>query len=160
MSIHQREILLRLARGEFEEIPRDVVPFFRDVFDHFVRINDLLEGFRDLITSALEAYLSVQNNRMGEVMKTLTLISTVMLPLTFLVGLYGMNFKHMPELSWLYGYPFALGLMAVIAGGILLWFRRRGWLGSRDDLPEQRPRGTKPRSQKDAQNGSSFDKRE
>ncbi len=151
MSIHQREILLRLARGEFDEIPRDVVPFFRDVFDHFVRINDLLEGFRDLITSALEAYLSVQNNRMSEVMKTLTLISTVMLPLTFVVGLYGMNFKHMPELGWLYGYPFALGLMAAIAGGILLWFRRRGWLGNNKDIPEERPRGTKPRPKKDAQ---------
>ncbi|HEY5947088.1 MAG TPA: magnesium/cobalt transporter CorA [Kofleriaceae bacterium] len=151
MSIHQREILLRLARGEFEEIPRDVVPFFRDVFDHFTRVNDLLEGFRDSISGALEAYLSVQNNRMGEVMKTLTLISTIMLPLTFVVGLYGMNFKHMPELSWLYGYPFALGLMAVIAASILLWFRHRGWLGNKDDLPEERPRtnaAVKPAAQK------------
>jgi len=144
MSIHQREILLRLARGEFEEIPRDVVPFFRDVFDHFVRINDLLEGFRDLITSALEAYLSVQNNRMGEVMKTLTLISTVMLPLTFVAGVYGMNFTHMPELSWLYGYPFALGIMAAITLGIMFWFRRKGWIGNRDDLPDDRARGTTP----------------
>jgi len=128
MSIHQREILLRLSRGEFDEIPRDVVPFFRDVFDHFVRINDLLEGFRDSITSALEAYLSVQNNRMSEVMKTLTLISTIMLPLTFVVGLYGMNFKHMPELEWLYGYPSALGLMLVVATGILIFFRKKRWI--------------------------------
>jgi magnesium transporter len=143
MSIHQREILLRLSRGEFEEIPREVVPFFRDVFDHFVRINDLLEGFRDQISSALEAYLSVQNNRMSEVMKTLTLISTVMLPLTFIAGIYGMNFKHMPELAWVGGYPFALGVMAVVAGGILLWFRRRGWLGAKDDLPETKPRAPK-----------------
>ena len=67
---------------------------------------------------------------MAEVMKTLTLISTVMLPLTFIVGLYGMNFKHMPELEWVYGYPFALGLMAIVAGGILLWFRRKRWLGA------------------------------
>ena len=145
MSIHQREILLRLARGEFDEIPRDVVPFFRDVFDHFVRINDLLEGFRDMVTSALEAYLSVQNNRMGEVMKTLTLISTVMLPLTFIAGVYGMNFKHMPELNWLGGYPFALSLMAVVTLGIFWWFRRKGWIGNKDDLPEERPRGTTPR---------------
>jgi magnesium transporter len=145
MSIHQREILLRLARGEFDEIPRDVVPFFRDVFDHFVRITDLLEGYRDLVTSALEAYLSVQNNRMGEVMKTLTLISTVFLPLTFIAGVYGMNFVHMPELHWLGGYPFALGLMTVVGIGILLWFRRKGWIGNKDDLPEQRPRGTAPK---------------
>lgn len=144
MSIHQREILLRLSRGEFEEIPREAVPFFRDVYDHFVRINDLLEGFRDLVTSALDAYLSVQNNRMSEVMKTLTLISTVMLPLTFIAGVYGMNFTHMPELTWLLGYPYALVLMALVAGGILLWFRRKGWLGHRDELPEERP----PRSDK------------
>ncbi len=144
MSIHQREILLRLARGEFDEIPREAVPFFRDVYDHFVRINDLLEGFRDLVTSALDAYLSVQNNRMSEVMKTLTLISTVMLPLSFIAGIYGMNFTHMPELAWLFGYPYALLLMALVAAGILLWFRRKGWLGHREELPEERS----PRSEK------------
>ena len=143
MSVHQREIFLRLSRGEFDEIPRDTVPFFRDVHDHFVRINDLLEGFRDLVSNALDAYLSVQNNRMSEVMKTLTLISTVMLPLTFIAGVYGMNFKHMPELAWLGGYPFALGLMALVAGGILLWFRRKGWLGARElsEQPRRSERG-------------------
>lgn len=145
MSIHQREILLRLARGEFDEIPREAVPFFRDVHDHFVRINDLLEGFRDLVTSALDAYLSVQNNRMSEVMKTLTLISTVMLPLSFIAGIYGMNFTHMPELRWLFGYPYALLLMALVAAGILLWFRRKGWLGQRDEHREEKP----PRSEKE-----------
>ena len=142
MSIHQREILLRLSRGEFEEIPRDVVPFFRDVYDHFVRINDLLDGFRDLISSALEAYLSVQNNRMAEVMKTLTLFSVFFLPLTFIAGIYGMNFKVMPELDWYFGYPLALLFMALVAIGIMMWFRRKGWLGSQDELPEERPRGT------------------
>jgi magnesium transporter len=148
MSIHQREILMRLARGDFEEIPRDVVPFFRDVHDHFMRITDLLESFRDLVGSALEAYLTVQGNRMGEVMKTLTLISTVMLPLTFVVGLYGMNFKHMPELSWLYGYPFALCLMGTIVIGILWWFRRRGWLGSKEELGAGDDHLPRARSQK------------
>jgi magnesium transporter len=132
MSIHQREILLRLSRGELDEIPAEALPFFRDVYDHFLRINDVAEGYRDLVTSALDAYLSVQSNRMNEIMKTLTLMSTVMLPLTFIVGLYGMNFKHMPELEWAWGYPGALGLMVVVAGGILLWFRRRGWIGGTD----------------------------
>ncbi|HEY6176982.1 MAG TPA: magnesium/cobalt transporter CorA [Kofleriaceae bacterium] len=132
MSIHQREILLRLSRGEMDEIPADALPFYRDVYDHFLRINDLAEGYRDLVTSALDAYLSVQSNRMNEIMKTLTLISTVMLPLTFIVGLYGMNFKHMPELDWVWGYPAAIGLMIVVAGAILLWFRRRGWIGRSD----------------------------
>jgi magnesium transporter len=134
MAIHQREIFLRLARAEFDEIPKEMTPFFRDVYDHFLRINDLVESYRDLVTSALEAYLTVQANRMNEIMKTLTMISTVMLPLTFIAGLYGMNFKHMPELSWTYGYPFALLLMALIAVGILWWFRRKRWLGS-DDMP-------------------------
>jgi magnesium transporter len=132
MSIHQREILLRLSRGEVDEIPADALPFYRDIYDHFLRVNDLAEGYRDLVTSALDAYLSVQSNRMNEIMKTLTLMSTVMLPLTFIVGLYGMNFKHMPELDWVWGYPAAIGLMIVVAGAILLWFRRRGWIGRED----------------------------
>ncbi|MGE0872182.1 MAG: magnesium/cobalt transporter CorA [Kofleriaceae bacterium] len=135
MSIHQREILLRLSRGDFGEIPPDAIPFYRDVYDHFLRINDLAEGFRDLVNSALDAYLSVQSNRLNEVMKTLTLMSTVMLPLTFIAGIYGMNFHreagpaNMPELYWAYGYPFALGLMGVVTLGIVWWFRKRGWIG-------------------------------
>ncbi len=138
MSIHQREILLRLSRGEYEEIPADALPFFRDVYDHFLRVQDITDGYRDMVTSALDAYLSVQSNRMNEVMKTLTLMSTIMLPLTFIAGIYGMNFKtekspwNMPELGWFYGYPFALALMAVVALAILLWFRRKGYIGGRD----------------------------
>jgi magnesium transporter len=129
MGIHQREILLRLSRGDFGEIPADAIPFYRDVYDHFLRINDIAESYRDLVTSALDAYLSVQSNRMNEVMKTLTLMSTVMMPLTFIAGLYGMNFDSMPEIHWSLGYPFALGLMASVAGGIFLWFRHKGWIG-------------------------------
>ncbi len=131
MAIHQREILLRLSRGEFEEIPREALPFFRDVYDHFLRIGDLVDGYRDLVTSSLDAYLSVQANRMNEIMKTLTLMSTVMLPLTFIAGVYGMNFKTMPELEWTYGYPYALALMATVGVTILLWFRRKKWIGER-----------------------------
>lgn len=130
MSIHQREILLRLSRGDFDELPAETLPFFRDVYDHFLRINDIAEGYRDLVSSALDAYLSVQSNRMNEIMKTLTLISTVMLPLTFIVGLYGMNFKYMPELTWVWGYPVVIGFMLLVATGILLWFRHRGWIGA------------------------------
>jgi magnesium transporter len=132
MGIHQREILLRLSRGELDEIPPDALPFYRDVYDHFLRISDISEGYRDLVTSALDAYLSVQSNRMNEIMKALTLMSTVMMPLTFIVGLYGMNFKHMPELDWIWGYPAVLVLMVVVVTGILVWFRHRGWIGSRE----------------------------
>ncbi len=144
MSIHQREILLRLSRGDFGEIPPEAIPFYRDVYDHFLRINDIAEGYRDLVTSALDAYLSVQSNRLNEVMKTLTLMSTVMLPLTFIVGLYGMNFKHMPELEWVHGYPFALGLMAAVTIGILVFFRVKGYIGARDRDPRA-PRTRTPR---------------
>ncbi|HEY0194363.1 MAG TPA: magnesium/cobalt transporter CorA [Kofleriaceae bacterium] len=132
MSIHQREILLRLSRGELDEIPTEALPFYRDVYDHFLRITDVAEGYRDLVTSALDAYLSVQSNRMNEIMKTLTLMSTVMMPLTFIAGVYGMNFKNMPELDWVWGYPAAIGLMVIVAASILLWFRKRGWIGSGD----------------------------
>jgi magnesium transporter len=140
-SIHQREILLKLSRGEFEEIPADALPFYRDVYDHFLRIQDIAEGYRDLVTSSLDAYLSVQSNRMNEVMKTLTLMSTVMLPLTFIAGVYGMNFKtekgdlNMPELEWSFGYPYALILMLVVAVVILWWFKRKGWILQGSDLP-------------------------
>ena len=135
MSIHQREILLKLSRGEYDEIPPEALPFYRDVYDHFLRVQDITEGYRDLVTSALDAYLSVQSNRMNEIVKALTLMSTVMLPLSFIAGVYGMNFKgekspyNMPELDWFFGYPFALVLMAAVAGGILFWFRHKGWIG-------------------------------
>jgi magnesium transporter len=138
MSIHQREILLRLSRGEYEEIPPEALPFYRDVYDHFLRIQDIAEGYRDLVSSSLDAYLSVQSNRMNEVMKTLTLMSTVMLPLTFIAGIYGMNFDpeyselNMPELRWFFGYPFALILMAVVAAAIILFFRHKGYIGRRE----------------------------
>ena len=128
VTVHQRELLLRLARGEFEVFPPEVLPYLRDVHDHFVRVGDLADSYRDLTTSALDAYLSVQSNRMNEVMKTLTLISTVMLPLTFIAGVYGMNFEHMPELKWDYGYAFALGLMGAIAVGSMIWFRHKRWV--------------------------------
>ena len=128
VSIHQRELLLRLARGEFTIFPPDLLPYLRDVHDHFVRVGDLADSYRDLVTSALDAYLSVQSNRMNEVMKTLTLISTVMLPITFIAGVYGMNFDHMPELRWQYGYAYALGLMLAVAIGAVLFFRHKKWV--------------------------------
>jgi magnesium transporter len=127
-TIYQREILLRLARAEFDEIPRELVPFYRDVYDHFARVTELVDSYRELVTSLLEAQFSMQSNRMNEIMKRLTIISTIMLPLSLVAGIYGMNFKHMPELEWLYGYPAALGLMATIATSILVFFRKKRWI--------------------------------
>ena len=128
IAVYQREVLKRLSHGEFEQLPEATLPFFRDVYDHFVRVADLADGYRELLSGALDAYLSVVSNRMNEVMKTLTLVATIMLPLTFIAGVYGMNFEHMPELKWTYGYAYALGLMATVAAGMVLWFRRKSWL--------------------------------
>jgi magnesium transporter len=128
VAVHQREVLLRLSRGEFEELPEKSLPFFRDVYDHFVRVADLADGYRELLSGALDAYLSVLSNRMNEVMKALTLVATLFLPLTFIVGVYGMNFDHMPEVHWRFGYLFVWLLMASVSIGMLLWFRARKWL--------------------------------
>jgi magnesium transporter len=127
-TIYQREILLRLARAEFDEIPRELVPFYRDVYDHFARVTELVDSYRELVSSILDAQFSIQSNRMNEIMKRLTLISTIMLPLSLVAGIYGMNFKHMPELEWVYGYPTAIALMLAIAGGILGYFRIKKWI--------------------------------
>ncbi|HET9753125.1 MAG TPA: magnesium/cobalt transporter CorA [Myxococcales bacterium] len=127
-AVHQREVLLRLARGEFAQIPRDRLPFFRDVHDHAVRIADLIEDARDLLGGVLEAHLSMVSNRLNEIMKVLTMIATVFLPLSFIASVYGMNFEGMPELHWRLGYPVALAAMGLTAAGLLLWFKRRGWL--------------------------------
>jgi magnesium transporter len=126
-AVHQREVLYRLARGDFERLPKDALPFFRDVHDHYVRIADLLDDDRDMLASVFEAWMSTHSFRMNEIMKLLTLMSTIMMPLTFIAGVFGMNFKFMPELQWEYGYPMAWALMAGVAGGLLLWFKRRGW---------------------------------
>ena len=128
VTLYQREILLRLSRAEFDEIPREMVPFYRDVYDHFARVTEMVDGYRDLVSGLLEAHWSMQSNRMNEIMKRLTLISTIMLPLTLIAGIYGMNFENMPELKWHYGYYYALGLMATVAIFVLGWFRSKRWL--------------------------------
>lgn len=128
ITSYQREMVHRLARGEFDLITDNEIAYYRNVFDHLVRASDLAESYRDILTGLLDAYLSMTNNRMNEIMKVLTIISTFFLPLTFIAGLYGMNFKFMPELSWHYGYAFALALMFGTALIMFLFFKRKGWL--------------------------------
>ncbi len=98
-----------------------------------MRVVDLAESYRDLISGSLEAYLSVVSNRLNEIMKVLTIFSAVMLPLTFIAGVYGMNFENMPELHSPYGYYAAWAIMIVVAVGMLLFFKRRGWIGRSSD---------------------------
>ncbi len=128
ITTYQREILNRLSRGEFTLIASDEAFYYRNVYDHLVRIVDLTETYRDLVNGLLDAYLSVSNNRMGEVMKVLTVISTIFLPLTLITGIYGMNFDHMPELHTEIGYYAVWTLMITVAGGMLLFFKKKGWL--------------------------------
>ncbi len=123
----ERDILHRLSRDHFPAIPKDARPYFRDVFDHFSRVAEQIATYRDVVQNAIDAYLSVQANRMNETVKRLTLISTVMLPLTFVASFYGMNFKHMPELAWPHGELDVLGLMVVVAVAIWSWFKWKGW---------------------------------
>ena len=130
ISGKQMDILHRMSRGEFLLIPEEMRPFYRDVYDHLVRVVDLAENYRDLISGSLEAYLSVVSNRLNEIMKVLTIFSAVMLPLTFIAGVYGMNFENMPELHSRYGYYGAWGLMILVAIAMLFFFWRRGWIGS------------------------------
>ncbi len=109
--------------------------YFRDCHDHAIQLIDLLESYRDICSDLRDFFLSSISNRMNEVMKTLTVIATIFIPLSFIAGVYGMNFDpdspwNMPELHWRYGYLAVLGVMGTVAGGMLLWFRRRGWLRS------------------------------
>ena len=129
ISSKQLEVLYRMSHGQFDLISGPVLPFFRDIFDHLVRVTDLAESYRDLISGSLEAYLSVVSNRLNEIMKVLTIFSAIMLPLTFIAGVYGMNFDYMPELHSRYGYFGAWIVMIIVAVGMLYLFWIRGWIG-------------------------------
>jgi magnesium transporter len=133
ISAKQQEILLRVSRGEFALIDREMLPFYRDVYDHLVRVTDLAESYRDLLSGVLDAYLSVISNRTNEIMKVLTIFSAIMLPLTFIAGVYGMNFDNIPELHWKYGYFVVIGIMLIVTSGMLFFFRYKGWLGSKNN---------------------------
>lgn len=123
----QREVLNRLARGDSRYIRPANAIYFRDIFDHTFRISDAIDAHRDVLTGVMETYLSMVSNKLNEVMKVLTLITTIIMPISFIASVYGMNFKNMPEIEWQYGYFFALVLMAGVAVGMWLWFRRKGW---------------------------------
>ncbi len=128
ISLHQKEVLHRLGRAEFEQIPEALAPYFRDIYDHFVRVSDLAESYRDLIAATFEAHLSVQSNKMNAIMKTLTLMTALFGPLTFVAGVYGMNFKYMPELEKPWAYPAAMCGMLCIAIGVFLFYRKKRWI--------------------------------
>ncbi|PYQ05259.1 MAG: magnesium and cobalt transport protein CorA [Acidobacteria bacterium] len=124
----ERELVHRLSRGEFAVIGPKATVYFRDIYDNLYRIVDASYQYHDMIQGLLDAYLSVVNNRLNETMKRLAAIGAVFAAVTVIAGVYGMNFEHMPELHWKYGYPYALGLMVSASAALLWWFRRKQWI--------------------------------
>ncbi|WP_378956935.1 magnesium/cobalt transporter CorA [Pelosinus sp. sgz500959] len=124
-----REIINALSRGDSALFNHDTLIYLRDVYDHIIQIIDTIEMYRDMVTGMFDIYISSVSYKLNEVMKVLTIIATIFIPLTFIVGLYGMNFKYMPELEWEWGYPAVLVLMLLISIFMILYFRRRKWIG-------------------------------
>lgn len=130
----QREVINQLLRDDSELIRAETYPYLRDCYDHTIQVMDLIETYREMASSLLDIYWSSVNNRMNDIMRVLTVISTIFIPLTFIAGLYGMNFDrnasiwNMPELGWPLGYPLVLLIMVLVALGMLLFFRRKDWL--------------------------------
>lgn len=135
----QRDLLNTLLREESPLISKETRIYLRDTYDHAVQVMDMVETFREIASGLMDLYLSGVSNRMNEIMKVLTILSTIFLPITAIGGIYGMNFHHevspynMPELDWRYGYPFALGLMSLSVIGLLFYYRRKGWIQKLSD---------------------------
>jgi magnesium transporter len=123
-----REAANNLSRSECPLLHESTKVFFRDLYDHVVQIVDTIETLREMVSTGLDIYLSSISYRSNAVMKMLTIITTIFMPLTFIVGIYGMNFEHMPELEWQWGYPLVLGLMVLIAIAMLGFFKRKKWI--------------------------------
>ncbi|MBI1730642.1 magnesium/cobalt transporter CorA [Candidatus Acetothermia bacterium] len=123
-----RDVINHFQRGEIPIFQPPTMIFMRDVYDHTVQVIDTVETLRDIVAGMMDLYLSSLSNRMNEVMKVLTIIATIFIPLTFIVGIYGMNFDYIPELRWHWGYFAVLGIMGIIALGMLLYFKRKKWL--------------------------------
>jgi magnesium transporter len=124
----ERDVLNVLIRREAPVFQQSAVAYLQDVYDHLMRVTDSIDTYRDILSSALDVYLSLQSNQLNQILKVLTVTSIVLMSAALIAGIYGMNFAYMPELNWRYGYPFALGLMALVAGGLLLLFRRLRWI--------------------------------
>jgi magnesium transporter len=123
-----RELLNRLIKQESPLVDSSVDVFLNDVYDHTIQVIDTIESFRDLMAGLLDIYLSTASNRMNDVMKVLTVIATIFIPLTFIAGIYGMNFRYMPELEWHYAYPVLWAALILIVIGMVTWFKRKKWL--------------------------------
>jgi magnesium transporter len=142
-----RDLLHMLSREEHPLLARTTRVYLRDSYDHTIQLMDILETYRETASGLVDVYISSASAKLNEIMKVLTIIATIFMPLGFIASLYGMNFDrsvsswNMPELGWRFGYPFALGLMAACVGFLVYYFRRRGWFAQmlRADSPDRKP---------------------
>ncbi len=123
-----REVISKLHRGDFEWVSPNITLYLRDLYDHTIQVVDTIETFRDMISGILDLYLSNIGHKTNEIMKLLALAATIFAPLTFLTGLWGMNFRNMPELNWIWGYPSAVALMVIVIGFMIYFFRKKKWI--------------------------------
>lgn len=122
-----REVVNTLEHGENTLIKDSTRIYLRDIYDHTIQVIDTIENYRDMISTLVDVYLSSISNRLNEIMKVLTILSSIFIPLTFLAGIYGMNFAHMPELQWTWAYPALLGLMLALGLSMLAFFKWKKW---------------------------------
>ncbi|BBH22794.1 putative metal ion transporter YfjQ [Paenibacillus baekrokdamisoli] len=125
--VPMRDLLYRILNTQRIDGLHKYMPFFTDIHDHLLKLSEIVDSNRDMTSDMRDHYMSLNSNRMNTIMKTLTVITTIFMPLTFIAGLYGMNFKNMPELNWYSGYYIVLGVMALLGVGMFMWFRKKGW---------------------------------
>ncbi|WP_439151766.1 magnesium/cobalt transporter CorA [Winogradskyella sp.] len=123
-----REIINRIEKGEHQLIFKRTITYYRDIYDHLIQVSENIDIYREMIWSLMDMYMTTISNRMNEVMKVLTIMSSIFIPLSFLAGLYGMNFKYMPELEYRYGYFVLLGVMLILFISLLFYFKRKKWI--------------------------------
>ena len=123
-----REVISKLEKTEHPVVEEKTRNFFRDIYDHIIHINENIEIYRDMVWGLMDMYMTSVSNKMNNIMKVLTIIATIFIPLTFVVGVYGMNFEYMPELKYRYGYYWVWGIMLLLFVGMLFFFRRKRWL--------------------------------
>lgn len=128
IALSERDVVGRIVRGEFTQLTKQALAYWYEAYDHLVRMVQMIEAHRDLINTVRDTYMSVITHRTNEILKVMTIIATVFMPVTFIASIYGMNFKNMPEIAWRHGYAFTWGLMAVVTIGMLWFFRRKRWI--------------------------------